>query len=61
MAKKISRQGASLALQSKKVMDKIKYRDLPETDAIKAEIQSTIAVAINIDQYLKSPMDSMKK
>ena len=51
MFKNVSRQGASLDLQSKYVMDKIKSRALSEPDVIKAEIQSTIAMASNIDPY----------
>ena len=42
-------------------MDKIKSRDLSETDVIKAEIQTTMAMVKNIDQDQRRPMESLKK
>ena len=56
MEKHISRQSASLDIQAKEVMYKIKSGDLSETSVIKAELQTTMAMAKKINQDQIRPM-----
>ena len=56
MANHISRQIASLDLQAKEGMYDIKYRDISETAFIKSDIQITMDMVKNNDQYQRIPM-----
>ena len=61
MAKHIYRQSASLALQDKEGMDKINYRALSYMPVIKSDLQTTMEMVNKINQYQRSPMDSLNK
>ena len=61
MANGITRQSGSLALQDKEGMDKIKYRALSYRHFIKDDLQTTMAIVKNINQYQTRPMESLKK
>ena len=61
MANDITRQSDLLALQDKEGMDNIKYRALSYRPVIKDDLQTTMAIVKNINQYQTRPMESHKK
>ena len=61
MANDITRQSDLLALQYKEGMDNIKYRALSYRPFIKDDLQTTMAIVNNINQYHSRPMESLKK
>ena len=56
MGNHIAIQSDLLDIKAKEGMEKIKYRDLSETVVIKAELQTTMDMVNNIDQYQRRPM-----
>ena len=61
MSKYIVRRGDSFALKVKEGMDKINFRALLEIAVIKAELQSSISMVNNINQYQKSQIGDLNK
>ena len=56
----VSRQSDSLYLQAKEVMDKINSGSISETDVIKAEIQTTMAMVEKINQDQRRQISPLK-
>ena len=61
MAKHISSQGSTLALQAKEYKYKVRTRALSETAVIKAKLQYTIALVKNMDKRQIQPIDYLKR